>query len=161
MVNYSFLKDYVLPSEKEGVNPVYADYKHHFFPIAAEAIEEVDCLLKVPVELREFYSRIGYGFFYQTDKSSFNRLLDVYSFRSINLKEDYYQSDPVLEVYEKLYKGEKLLFFEIIEGQYLAINKEALNGKNAIYYFQSRIADSLEEFVKKLDADPEFISEME
>ena len=53
-----------------------------------------------------------------------------------------------MELYDQLYHGDKLLFFEVYEGVYLAIDKKDENGKNAIYYFSDKIADSLESFIK-------------
>jgi hypothetical protein len=53
-----------------------------------------------------------------------------------------------LELYDQLYHGDKLLFFEVNEGIYLAIDKKDENGKNEIYYFKDKIANSLESFIK-------------
>ncbi len=157
MSNFFFLDKYVLPSEKEVSNPIYSNYKHQLFPIVRGNISEVEKFIKIPKELMELYTSIGYGFFNVRNKTAFNRLFDAYSFKEINLREDFYEFDPQLDVYEFLYKGDKLLFFEIIEGNYLAIDKNEINGKNEIFHFDKKIADSLEEFLIELDENPNFL----
>ena len=148
-----FLKEFILPSEKHSSRDEYKKLKHHFFHLAPNEITDVDNQIKIPLELREFFKIIGYGFFFHRDDSSFDRLLDVISFKKINLRLDYYEFDPDLDLYEHNKYNDKLIFFEVNEGVYLLIDKEDNNGKNAIYYFDEKIADSLEEFLKRFDAE--------
>ena len=92
-------------------------------------------------------------FFFQKDKNYFDRLLDVISLKKINLRQDYYQFDPDLELYDSPNYNDKLIFFELSEGTYLLIEKVEDNKKNAIYFFNKKIADSLEEFLVRFDKE--------
>jgi hypothetical protein len=156
MENFDFLTKFLLPSEKESNNPIYEDYKHILFPLKKEEIYNVYSLFQIPIELKIFYEEIGYGFFFRKNSSFFNRLLDPFSFKQINLREDFYEFDPDLELYEKYYDDNKLIFFEVCEGVYLLIDKEDNDGKNAIYYFKDKIANSLFEFLIKFDNDERY-----
>ncbi|MET4141982.1 hypothetical protein ABIB30_004375 [Pedobacter sp. UYP1] len=60
-----------------------------------------------------------------------------------------------------MYDGDKLLFFEINEGVYLAIDKEAKNGENKIYYFDKEIFNSLESFIKAFLGNQNLLNELE
>ena len=75
----------------------------------------------------------------------------------INLREDFYEFDPDLEIYDE---EDKLIFFEINEGLYLTILKEDVGGENGIYFFDTKIASSLEEFVIELNKNHNFIEEL-
>ena len=142
-----FLKKYIIPNEKESENKEYEHLKHHFFPLSNNEINLVNREIEIPLELKIFYTDIGYGFFFQKDKNYFDRLLDVISFKKINLRQDYYQFDPDLELYDSPNYNDKLIFFELSEGTYLLIERVEDNKKNAIYFFNKKIADSLEEFL--------------
>ena len=61
--------------------------------------------------------------------------MDTYSLQDINLRIGDFEYDPDLEIYDEIYNDDKLLFFEVNEGVYLAIDKIEHNEKNAIYYF--------------------------
>ena len=154
MADFQFLEKFIVPEEAGSAKAPYHNFKHHLFPLNEGSIAAVDEVSKIPLELKEFYRKIGYGFFFKQQKDAFNRLLDPESFRLINLKEDYYENDPDLEIYGRLYQGTKLLFFEIIEGRYLAIDVLSKDNKNAIFYFGRMISDSLEGFLQAFDADP-------
>ena len=90
-------------------------------------------------------------FFNNKSEYSFDRLLDPNSFKILNLRQDYYEFDPDLEIYEIF--PERVLFMEIVEGTYLTMDKKDLNGKNSIYYFDELIANSLEDFLKRFDTE--------
>ena len=161
MSNYDFLKPYIIPSEKESDDIKYIDFKHQFYPLEKLEVGRIkDLMGLIPYELFEFYNTIGYGFFYKDNKTYFNRLLDVFSFKDINFKEDIYEFDPDLIIYDNLYKGEKYLFFEISEGNYLAIDENDTNGKNAVYYFTKKISDSLVDFLIAFDENPDLITNL-
>ena len=86
--------------------------------------------------------QIGYGFFFKNNED-INRFIDATSLAQINLQQNEFEEDPDLELYEEIYGGTKLLFLEISEGVYLAIDKDDIEGKNAIYYLKLKISDSL------------------
>jgi antitoxin YxxD len=137
----------------------YSENKHLFFTLSSSEIQEVSKDFFIPEELFNFYLILGYGWLNNRDKNSFNRLMSPISLRMINLREEYYEFDPELDSYEKRYNGEKLLFFEVNEGIYLAIDKTSVNGKNAVYLFDKKIADSLFEFLIAMDKNENFINE--
>lgn len=157
MENYSFLNKYKVLSEGSE-----NDLESIFYPLSSKELEEVEeeFQIHIPHELQRFYVEIGYGFI---NKSSgdFNRLMGPFSFAQINLKLNEFEYDPDLELYDDLYQGEKLLFLEVNEGVYLAIDKIDIEGKNAIYYFKDKIADSLEEFLKQFVDNPNLIKDLE
>lgn len=160
MANFDFLLNYLIPEESMSNIDSYAGYKHKFYPINKDTVHNVEKFIFIPDELKEFYLKIGYGFMYAQSNHAFNRFLDVESFKMINLKEDYYAFDSQLELYDSLYEGGKLLFFEIIEGHYLAIDKESVDNKNAVFYFDKKIANSLAEFLTMFDLKPELLEEL-
>jgi hypothetical protein len=128
--------------------------KHSFYPLVLKEIEDANLLLEIPKELKSFYSIIGYGYMYNTDDSySIDRFLSPNEFVKINLRQDYYEYDPTLEYFNLSMYQNKLIFFEVVEGNYLLIDKKDINGKNIIYYFDEKIANSLEEFLDKFDKE--------
>ena len=153
MSNFSFLESYILPNERESQNPQYSDYQHHLFSLEDSEIRGEASFIEIPVELREFYQQVGYGFFYQNDDSHADRLLDVGNFKKINLRQDFYEFDPDLELYDDKSYQDKFIFFELNEGVYLLISKEDKKGKNEIHFFDKKIADSLEEFLIRFDSE--------
>ncbi len=159
MSDFSFLEQYILPSTSEEERDKNKDYKHFLFMSTSQVINSVNSTLPIPIELKQFFENVGYGFFFQQDKISFDSLLNPNSFKIINLREEYYEFDPDLELYEEEEYQDKLIFFEVNEGVYLLISKEAVNGKNAIYYFDEKIADSLEEFLIKFDKDSSYFED--
>ena len=156
MDNFEFLKKNLVPSEKESNNLIYNDYKHKLFILKSTNIEEINKIIRIPMELYDFYKKIGYGFFWIKNEKAFNRLLDPFSFKQINLREDFYEFDPDLELYDDVFYSDKDIFFEVNEGVYLLLKKEDTNKKNAIYYFKQKIADSLEEFLIKFDQNENY-----
>lgn len=152
MADFSFLKSFIT---SEGLDD--EDLNHCLYPLDLSDIEGVDFSIKIPFELKRFYEDIGYGFFHRKTKTGINRLLDPDSFREINLREGFYEFDPDLEIYNDLYHGDKLLFFEVNEGSYLAIDKSDKDNCNAIYYFSDKIANSLKEFLLDFDKNPSLL----
>ncbi|HLV91997.1 MAG TPA: SMI1/KNR4 family protein [Aequorivita sp.] len=150
MSEFSFLKKYrfINPASSKEVKS-----KHYFYYVENSHIKDVKEMINIPHELLDFWTQIGYGFFHKHEDYSFNRLLGPESFKIINLRQEIYAHDPDLELYDSEEYQNKLIFFEVNEGVYLLIDKEAKDGKNAIYYFDDRIADSLEEFLLRFDKE--------
>jgi len=156
MADFDFLSKYLVPNEQHSNAEPFNSYKHKFFPVKTEVINEVLQLIKIPKELNHLYKSIGYGFLHAQNTNQINRLFDPYSFKQINLREEYYKFDPDIDLYnDESYLG-KLIFFELNDGVYLMIEKNDTNGKNPIYYFDRKIAESLEEFLKKMDEIPNY-----
>lgn len=124
--------------------------KHNFYKVKFESIKLTETSIQLPVELKLFYEEVGYGFFYKK-LDSIDRLLSPLQVKQINLREDFYEFDPDLELFKADFYKDKLIFFEVNEGNYLLINKRDEQDKNAIYYFDIKIADSLNEFLNRFD----------
>ncbi|WP_048883249.1 SMI1/KNR4 family protein, partial [Bacillus sp. 445_BSPC] len=108
---------------------------------------------KFPPELRELYLEVGYGFFKGNNENSISRLMDPDTIADITLREGIYEYDPDLEgIYEE---ADKLVFYEVNEGVYLTLDLNDTQ-KTSVHYFDNKIADSLENFIKKVDEDNEY-----
>ncbi|TPN89236.1 SMI1/KNR4 family protein [Aquimarina algicola] len=151
MKKYDFLKKYVLNNSGEQNQELRL--KHYFYPINQNYIKSIQEKLHIPIELQEFWETIGYGFFHKHVDLSTNRFMGPETFQMINLREDFYEFDPDLDLYEEIEYQDKLIFFEVNESVYLLISKQDIDGKNAIYYFNEKIADSLEEFLIRFDKE--------
>lgn len=112
--------------------------------------------ISFPKELYDFYTEVGYGFLNRESDSAINRLIDPESVADIRLREDEFEYDPDLDMYEDL---NKLVFFEVVEGLYFSISVDE-NDKNAIYYVDTIIAESLEEFLKRLDQEGDYFYDL-
>ena len=153
-MSFEFLKVYIIEQERKRL------FKHNFYKVNTEYLKKIGSSLEMPYELNLFYQEIGHGFMYDTDEFfSIDRFLDPESFKKINNREKYYEFDPDLELYEDDFYKDKLIFFEVNEGVYLLINKNDINGKNAIYYFDEKIADSLEEFLIRFDQEGHYFED--
>ena len=155
MGTYNFLIKYkVYSSNSNNLNNIFFEIKKEDIEISEE---KLGC--KLPDELKDFYQEIGYGFFYK-DSGSFNRLLSPLQVAQINLREDFYEADPDLDIFDELYNKEKLLFFEVNEGIYLAIDKKEKNKQSAIWLFDKKISDSLENFIIEFTNNPKLIDNL-
>jgi antitoxin YxxD len=158
MSDFTFLSKYVFENP-QGID--HKTVKHSLIKLNKSDITCIEEYITIPHELKEFWLQIGYGFFHNKSEYSFDRLLDPYSFKIINLRQDYYEFDPDLELYSHEDYKDKLIFLEINEGVCLLIDKVATDGKNAVYYFDKKIADSLEDFVKRFDNEVHYFENME
>ncbi|QIH33849.1 SMI1/KNR4 family protein [Sphingobacterium sp. DR205] len=157
MSNFFFVNEYRVQNETRS-----NDLDSIFYPLSEDDVKiaEAEFGYELPTELKDFYMQIGYGFFHKS-KGDINRLLDTTSLFQVNLKRNEFEADPDLEVYDDLYHGEKLLFFEVNEGVYLAIDKDDENGKNKIYYTDSVISDSLEDFIRSFLHNQKLIDQLD
>ena len=69
----------------------------------------------------------------------------------IRLREDIYECDPDLELYESS-ETDKILFFEVNEGVYISIG---INDEK-IYFMNEIIAYDLSEFLFKISENPDY-----
>lgn len=97
-----------------------------------------------PNDLRNFYKEVGYGFV-KNDMGAINRLIDPLGCADIRMREDIYEYDLDLEMYET-YEENSLIFFEVNEGVYMSIGLS--DGK--IYFADKSVADSLSDFLQKI-----------
>ncbi|KAA6452745.1 SMI1/KNR4 family protein [Bacillus swezeyi] len=132
---------------------------HKFYELKENDLTEAEERLgfSFPKELREFYLEIGYGFIKGNNENAINRLLDPDTIADITLREDIYEFDPDLDgIYED---EDKLVFYEVNEGVYLTLDLNETD-KSPVFFFDTKIADSLEEFVEKVDQDDQYFADM-
>lgn len=151
MYDFEFLNKYV----SEINNPQNQDKKHIIYRLEDDVIEAEKRLgKKFPNELREFYLKVGYGFICNFDKTRRNRLMDPHSVADFILGEDDFIDSTIRE----LYPDNMLVFFEVGEGTYLTLDleQEQEGGICPVYYFEEKIATSLEEFLKRMDEETDY-----
>lgn len=119
-----------------------------FYSLGLEEIEQVEKELNLtfPVELKQFYLEIGYGFI-KGSRQNINRLMDPLSVRDFRLKQNDFEFYPDIEVYDDL--EDELIFFEANETAMLSI-KLTDSELSPIYYDEFKIAESLTEFLQKI-----------
>ncbi|PCD06383.1 SMI1/KNR4 family protein [Peribacillus simplex] len=128
---------------------------HKFFPLKEKDIIKAEERLgfKFPPELREFYLEVGYGFLQGNNENSISRLMDPDTITDITLREGIFEYEPDLEgIYEE---ADKLVFYEVNEGVYLTLDLNDTQ-RNSVHFFDNKIADSLESFIKKVDENNEY-----
>lgn len=126
-----------------------------FYPINLDEIIKVENILslQIPNELKEFYLNIGYGFI-KGSPYNINRIMDPCSVRDFRLRENDFEYYPDIEIYDK-FEDNKLIFFEGNESVLISIQLGE-EEKNSIYYYDSKIANSLEEFLTKLEENDKY-----
>ncbi|MGG3476453.1 SMI1/KNR4 family protein [Peribacillus frigoritolerans] len=128
---------------------------HKFFPLKEKDIIKAEERLgfKFPPELRKFYLEVGYGFLQGNNENSISRLMDPDTITDITLREGIFEYEPDLEgIYEE---ADKLVFYEVNEGVYLTLDLNDTQ-RNSVHFFDNKIADSLESFIKKVDENNEY-----
>ncbi|HDR8123348.1 TPA: SMI1/KNR4 family protein [Bacillus cereus] len=145
---FNFLKEYVVADRS-----VRSKQKPIFYPIYQDEIDEAESLLQMelPKELKRFYQEIGYGFLKSDKRTFFNRFMDPISVVDFRLRQDIYEYNPNLD-------DDSLVFFEVTELNFLTIKFKEKNelGQCPIYSEDEKIADSLEEFLIKMDENPDY-----
>lgn len=133
---------------------------NQFYPISEKEIEEVESTLemKFPHDLREFFIEVGFGFL-EKSEYNINRIMGPASIRDARLRVNDFEYYPDIEAYEEL-EEDKLIFFEANESALLLIELGD-EKNNAIYYDEIKIADSLEEFLRKIIEDDNYYMDME
>lgn len=155
MSDFSYWKKYVLPSENVQAPP---EYKHKFYPLSIREVEEAEKRLnqKFPKELRKFYLQIGYGFMCINQNSFTNRIMDPHSVADLilgeDIYEDYYLVDEIAE------QPHLFPFFELGDDSliFLDLSKETGDGNHPVDYAGIIIAESIEDFLRKLDAQENY-----
>ncbi|USY32486.1 SMI1/KNR4 family protein [Bacillus velezensis] len=124
------------------------------YKVPEEDILKAEQRMKVdiPNDLKQLYLEVGYGFIKGESDNAIKRILGPGAVADIRLREGIFEFDPDLD---ELYDDEnKLIFFEVNEGVYISIDLQLAN--NPIFYFDTQIAESLEDFFKKFLNDNEY-----
>ena len=141
---------------------LYEFLKYHngskFYPVKVEEIDELEKKLNliVPKELKDLLLGIGYGFI-KGSENNVNRIMDTDSIRDFRLRKGYFEFYPDIEIYDE-YEDGKLIFFEGSESALISIELTDDNKSN-IFYYDVKIADSLEEFLIKIQEDDNYYLE--
>lgn len=143
-MKYDFLKD---------------DNQNKFYSVKIEEINELEkeLDLNIPKELKDFLLEIGYGFI-NGSEYNVNRIMDTKSIRDFRLRKGDFEFYPDIEIYDE-YEEDKLIFFEGNESALISIELTDDNPSN-IFYYDVKIADSLEEFLIKIQEDDNYYLEM-
>ncbi|PAF34165.1 SMI1/KNR4 family protein, partial [Terribacillus saccharophilus] len=125
--------------------------KNKFFRLEENELLEAEERLgfALPSELRAFQLQVGYGFILGGNHA-INRMMDPDTIADIKLREGIYEFDPDLDgIYEE---NDRLVFFEVNEGVYLTLGLTT-NKQSPVYYFDTQIAESLEDFLREVNKD--------
>lgn len=182
MSTYNYLKKYKHENYIEYMDDDRNFNKLHVFQ--NEAIEEINKNLEklsttlnisIPLELKNFYNEIGYGYFFHGVKNRFGtpnilsleEILDTYIINEEDEnKEENWDSDCGIkkeEYIEELKNEGRLLFCEpdYNYGLTVGINEVNDNGECPVYYYDEKIAHNLKEFIKKIYIDLDYYLETE
>lgn len=135
--------------------------KFAFFRVKQESVEqcELELKIKLPSELKDFYREIGYGFVRPDDCFFVDRIMtpnDIVDFIRGN---NAYANDERRKYYLK--EG-YFPFYEVSETTCLTIEVNiGSEYECAIYYEDEKIADSLLEFLNKMEIEADYYLEEE
>ena len=132
-----------------GYEIIKKNEENSFFLVTEKEILDVEkeLDLKFPKELIRFYIEVGYGFINGSEFNT-NRIMDPYSVRDFRLRANDF------EIYDE-FENNKLIFFEANETALMSIELNEKD-KSAIYYYDIKIANSLEEFLTKIQEDDKY-----
>lgn len=133
--------------------------QNKFYPVKIEEINELekDINLNIPKELKDLLLEVGYGFI-NGSENNVNRIMDTDSIRDFRLRKGDFEFYPDIEIYDEYEEG-KLIFFEGSESVLISIELTDANS-SSIFYYDVKIADSLEEFLIKIQEDDNYYLEM-
>ena len=113
-----------------------------------------------PAELNDFFKEIGYGFVRPDQKDFINRIMSPSEIMNFLKGLDIYENDERRSYY--LDKN-KLPFYEVSEDSLLTIDlqESCCDNKCKIYYYNTKIADSLLEFLERMELEADYYIEDE
>ncbi|MEL7657800.1 MAG: SMI1/KNR4 family protein [Bacillota bacterium] len=135
------------------------DKNNSFYRVTEDAISEAEKTMGFPFpkELIDFYLQIGCGFF-EGAKSNVNRLMGPFSVRDFRLRQNDFEFYPEIELYDH-FEDNKLVFFESNLSALISIEL-GQKEKSKIYYYNTIIADSLEEFIQRIQEDDSYFVDL-
>lgn len=140
-----------------GGDKMFTNIKNFFnaYELDSNEITEAEkqMEIQIPEDLKKFYQEVGYGFV-KNEGGAINRLIGPLGCADIRLRNDYYEYDLDLEMYES-FETDKMIFFEVNEGVYMSIGIN--DGK--IYFTDKQVAETLSEFLEKM-VDPDYWTEV-
>lgn len=107
---------------------------------------------KLPLELKTFYEEIGYGFLCIGMGSQVNRFISAIEIADFYQGIHDYEDDPRRQHYND---PGRMVFFEVSGDSFLVLDRTQENalGQCPVYDHDRRIADSIEEFIAKMDQE--------
>lgn len=129
--------------------------ENKFYPVSEDEVKEVESSINLPIpkELKKFYQEFGYGFISGTE-GNINRIMDPYSIRDFRQRKNDFRYYPDIEIYDEFEEG-KIIFFEGNESTLISIEVSDKDESN-IYYYDTKIANSLKEFLINLQKDDNY-----
>lgn len=125
--------------------------RHVFYRVTDFDIKDAEKILghKFPKQLDLFYKQVGYGFLCCDDNDSIDRIMDPLAVAQVI--SDANRDEFVWEDYVS--RG-LIPFFELGDELYITISMS--NG--SIFYFDRKVADSLSEFLERMDKETDYYS---
>ena len=113
---------------------------------------------ELPIELKAFYREIGYGFLCIGIGNNVNRIISATEITNFIEGINDYENDLRREYYDD---PNELVFFKVPSEAFIVLDlkQENSNGQCPLYYFDKRVADSIEEFIVKMDKNPNYYAE--
>lgn len=123
-----------------------------FYPVKEEIIyAESRMKIDFPKELREFFSQIGYGYFYDKDECFIDLLMSPRRIADFRCGEgDYFYVEE-----REFLKSEDLVFFEIDSNCHIYLKIGGEDGGN-VFLGKRKIAQSFGEFIGKISIESNF-----
>jgi hypothetical protein len=128
--------------------------KHAFFKVEPKEIAETEDRIGIllPNELKAFYNDVGYGFICVGKSVYVNRIISPSEIADFYLGVDDYKNDERRKYYQD---KTKLIFCEVSENTFLIMDLSQENslGQCPIYDYDEKIADSLIDFLERMDKE--------
>lgn len=123
--------------------------ENSFYGVSSEEVIQAERKLEVnfPLELKKFYSEVGYGFI-KGSEYNINRIMDPFSIRDFRLRVNDFKNYPDIETFDEV-EYDRLAFFEANESVMILIGITS-DSVSPIYLYDVKIADSLAEFFRKI-----------
>lgn len=126
--------------------------KYAFFRVNPTDISTAEDRIGIilPDELKAFYMDIGYGFICVGESVYANRIVSPRTIVDFYLGKGSYENDERRQYYQD---KTKLIFCEVSENTFLIMDiaQQSSTGQCPIYDYDVRIADSLIDFLDKMD----------
>jgi hypothetical protein len=163
MANFDFLKPYIIT--EADIDLRYEEVqrmKHSFLPVDFARITQAEGRLGFffPKELKEFYTQIGYGYMHQEQENYHNNFMYPLKVADAYLRQGAFDNNFLAStgLYDDSYK---LLFYDAVEGCFAWMDLRETGPTSPIFYIgdNDKIANSLEEFLREYDANPNLLKE--
>lgn len=153
VAKYDYLKQFVFDNPSEDI---WAN-KHVFLKISEGEIEDTELKLckRLPNDLKELYNELGYGFLCCGVGNNINRIISPIEIYDFYAGINDYENDIRREYYKE---DNKIIFFEVSSDTFIVLDlkQENVFGQCPVYYFDKKVADSVEEFINLMDKHPNY-----